>query len=38
MVFLPIYYQESVILTQAAAMGYAPKWFSCDGMDGFSVV
>ena len=35
MVFLPIYYQESaLILTQAAAMGYAPKWFSCDGMDG----
>ena len=35
LVFLPIYYQESaLILTQAAAMGYAPKWFSCDGMDG----
>ena len=35
MVFLPIYYQESsLILTQAANMGYAPKWFSCDGMDG----
>ena len=38
MVFLPIYYQESaLILTQAAAMGYAPKWFSCDGMDNFDV-
>lgn len=35
MVFLPIYYQESaLILTQANSMGYAPKWFSCDGMDG----
>ena len=35
LVFLPIYYQESaLILTQAAAMDYAPAWFSCDGMDG----
>ena len=35
MVFLPIYYQESsLILTQANAMGYAPTFFSCDGMDG----
>ncbi len=35
LVFLPIYYQESaLILTQANAMGYAPNWFSCDGMDG----
>ena len=35
MVFLPIYYQESsLILTQANAMGYAPTWFSVDGMDG----
>ncbi len=35
LVFLPIYYQESaLILTQANGMGYAPKWFSCDGMDG----
>lgn len=35
LVFLPIYYQESaLILTQANTMGYAPKWFSCDGMDG----
>lgn len=35
MVFLPIYYQESaLILTQADSMGFAPTWFSCDGMDG----
>lgn len=35
LVFLPIYYQESaLILTQANTMGFAPKWFSCDGMDG----
>lgn len=35
LVFLPIYYQESaLILTQANGMGYTPKWFSCDGMDG----
>ena len=35
MVFLPIYYQESaLILTQANTMGYAPSFFSCDGMDG----
>jgi len=35
MVFLPIYYQESaLILTQANSMGYAPSFFSCDGMDG----
>ncbi len=35
LVFLPIYYQESaLILTQANSMGYAPRWFSCDGMDG----
>ncbi|MCM1100494.1 MAG: ABC transporter substrate-binding protein [Clostridium sp.] len=35
LVFLPIYYQEAaLILTQANSMGYAPKWFSCDGMDG----
>ena len=34
-VFLPIYYQPaSVILTQAAAMNYAPTWFGVDGMDG----
>lgn len=35
MVFLPIYYTESaLILTQANKMGYAPNFFSCDGMDG----
>lgn len=35
MVFLPIYYNESaLILTQANGMGYAPSFFSCDGMDG----
>ena len=35
MVFLPIYYQPaSVILTQAAAMNYAPTFFGVDGMDG----
>lgn len=35
LVFLPIYYQESsLILTQADSMGYAPSFFSCDGMDG----
>jgi len=35
LVFLPMYYQPaSLILAQAAAMGYAPKWFGVDGMDG----
>ncbi|MCR5719130.1 MAG: ABC transporter substrate-binding protein, partial [Lachnospiraceae bacterium] len=35
LVFLPIYYNEAaLILTQAAKMDYAPKFFSCDGMDG----
>lgn len=35
LVFLPIYYTEaSIILTQANAMGYAPTFFGCDGMDG----
>ena len=35
MVFLPIYYEAaSLILTQANNMGYAPKFFGCDGMDG----
>jgi branched-chain amino acid transport system substrate-binding protein len=34
-VFLPIYYTPaSNILTQAAAMGYAPTFFGSDGMDG----
>lgn len=35
LVFLPIYYTEaSIILTQANTMGYDPKFFGCDGMDG----
>jgi len=35
LVFLPIYYQPaSVMLSQAAAMGYAPTFFGVDGMDG----
>jgi branched-chain amino acid transport system substrate-binding protein len=34
-VFLPIYYTPaSLILTQANTMGYAPKFFGVDGMDG----
>ncbi len=39
LVFLPIYYQEaSLILTQADQMGYAPKFFGCDGLDGILAV
>ena len=35
LVFLPIYYTgASLILNQANTMGYAPKFFGCDGMDG----
>ena len=35
LVFLPIYYQPaSLILTQANQMGYAPKFFGVDGLDG----
>ncbi len=35
LVFMPIYFQPiSLILTEAAVMGYAPKWFGVDGMDG----
>ncbi len=35
LVFLPIYYTEaSLILNQANTMGYDPKFFGCDGMDG----
>ncbi|MDY5021126.1 MAG: ABC transporter substrate-binding protein [Blautia sp.] len=35
LVFLPIYYTEaSMILAQANGMGYAPKFFGVDGMDG----
>ncbi len=39
LVFLPIYYQEaSIILKQASDMGYAPKFFGVDGMDGILTV
>ena len=39
LVFLPIYYQEaSLILTQADQIGYAPKFFGCDGLDGILAV
>jgi branched-chain amino acid transport system substrate-binding protein len=35
LIFLPIYYQPaSLILTQAKAMDYSPKFFGVDGMDG----
>ena len=35
LIFLPMYYQPaSLILTQANAMGYKPKFFGVDGMDG----
>lgn len=35
LVFLPMYYQHaSLILAQAAAMNFAPRWFGVDGMDG----
>ncbi|WP_283672915.1 ABC transporter substrate-binding protein [Butyricicoccus sp. Marseille-Q5471] len=35
LLFLPMYYQPaSLILTQAKSMGYAPKIFGVDGMDG----
>ena len=35
LLFLPIYYQEaSLILQQANDIGYAPKIFGCDGLDG----
>ena len=39
LVFLPIYYQEaSIILKQADTMGYKPKFFGVDGMDGILTV
>ena len=39
LVFLPIYYTPiSLILTQADQMGYTPKWFGVDGMDGLLTV
>ncbi len=35
LLFMPIYYQPaSLILNQAKAMGYAPRFFGVDGMDG----
>lgn len=35
LLFLPMYYDAaSLILNQANAMGYAPKFFGVDGMDG----
>jgi branched-chain amino acid transport system substrate-binding protein len=35
LVFLPIYYQQAtLILQQASDIGYAPKFFGCDGLDG----
>ena len=39
LVFLPIYYTPAaLILTQANGMGYTPKFFGCDGMDGILTV
>lgn len=39
LVFLPIYYTEaSIILTQADQMGFAPKFFGGDGLDGLLAV
>ena len=39
LVFLPIYYTEaSLILQQAKTMGFAPKFFGCDGLDGILAV
>ena len=39
LLFLPMYYTPaSLILSQADAMGYAPKFFGVDGMDGILTV
>ena len=39
LLLLPIYYQEaSIILKQADTMGYKPKFFGVDGMDGILTV
>ena len=39
LLFLPIYYQEaSIILKLADTMGYKPKFFGVDGMDGILTV
>ena len=35
LIYLPTYYgPNALILTQASAMGYSPKYFGVDGMDG----
>ncbi len=35
LVFLPIYYTEaSLVLQSADSIGYTPKFFGCDGLDG----
>lgn len=35
LIFLPIYYTPAaLILSQARSMGYSPKFFGCDGLDG----
>lgn len=35
LVFLPIYYTEAaIVLKQASDIGFAPKFFGCDGLDG----
>ena len=39
LVFLPLYYTEAAqILSYANKIGYAPKFFGCDGMDGILTV
>ncbi len=39
LVFLPIYYSPAaLILKQASDMGYEPKYFGCDGLDGLLTV
>ena len=39
LVFLPIYYTEAAqILSYANRIGYTPKFFGCDGMDGILTV
>lgn len=39
LVFLPIYYNEAaLILAQAKALGFAPDFFGCDGLDGLLTV
>ena len=35
LLFLPFYYSEAaLVLNQAKQMGYSPKFFGCDGLDG----